>query len=151
MRVVCEATQSPDVMIRQDAFECLVAISSTYYDKLATYMQDIFNITAKAVMGDEESVAVHSMEILSSICDEEIDILDEYSSEFTADSDVPCYYFIKQALPALVPMLLETLLKQEDDQDLDEGAWNLAMAGGTCLVLVARTVGDDVVPPIFHQ
>ncbi|KAF7070886.1 hypothetical protein CFC21_076326, partial [Triticum aestivum] len=149
MRVVCEATQSPDVKIRQAAFECLVAISSTYYDKLATYMQDIFNITAKAVRGDEESVALQAMEFWSSICDEEIDILDEYSSEFTADSDVPCYYFIKQALPALVPMLLETLLKQEDDQDLDEGAWNLAMAGGTCLGLVARTVGDDIVPLVM--
>lgn len=149
MRVVCEATQSPEVKIRQAAFECLVAISSTYYDKLATYMQDIFNITAKAVRGDEESVALQAIEFWSSICDEEIDILDEYSSEFTADSDVPCYYFIKQALPALVPMLLETLLKQEEDQDLDEGAWNLAMAGGTCLGLVARTVGDDIVPLVM--
>nr|CAB3462391.1 unnamed protein product [Digitaria exilis] len=149
MRVVCEATQSPEVKIRQAAFECLVAISSTYYDKLAAYMQDIFNITAKAVRGDEESVALQAIEFWSSICDEEIDILDEYSSEFTADSDVPCYYFIKQALPALVPMLLETLLKQEEDQDLDEGAWNLAMAGGTCLGLVARTVGDDIVPLVM--
>ncbi|CAD6342622.1 unnamed protein product [Miscanthus lutarioriparius] len=149
MRVVCEATQSPEVKIRQAAFECLVAISSTYYDKLATYMQDIFNITAKAVRGDEESVALQAIEFWSSICDEEIDILDEYCSEFTADSDVPCYYFIKQALPALVPMLLETLLKQEEDQDLDEGAWNLANGWGTCLGLVARTVGDDIVPLVM--
>ncbi|MFQ6666217.1 hypothetical protein Gotur_032662 [Gossypium turneri] len=53
---------------------------------------------------------------------------------------------IDKALPALVPMLLETLLKQEEDQDQDEGAWNIAMAGGTCLGLVAQTVGDDIVP-----
>ncbi|MBA0621795.1 hypothetical protein Godav_007389 [Gossypium davidsonii] len=56
------------------------------------------------------------------------------------------YIMRVQALPALVPMLLETLLKQEEDQDQDEGAWNIAMAGGTCLGLVARTVGDDIVP-----
>ncbi|MBA0616062.1 hypothetical protein Godav_016143 [Gossypium davidsonii] len=56
------------------------------------------------------------------------------------------YLMRVQALPALVPMLLETLLKQEEDQDQDEGAWNIAMAGGTCLGLVARTVGDDIVP-----
>ncbi|XP_010912456.1 importin subunit beta-1 [Elaeis guineensis] len=149
MRVVCEATLSPVVKIRQAAFECLVAISSTYYDKLASYMQDIFNITAKAVREDEEPVALQAIEFWSSICDEEIDILDEYGGEFTADSDIPCFYFIKQALPALVPMLLETLLKQEEDQDQDEGAWNLAMAGGTCLGLVARTVGDDIVPLVM--
>ncbi|XP_008806235.2 importin subunit beta-1-like [Phoenix dactylifera] len=149
MRVVCEATLSPVVKIRQAAFECLVAISSTYYEKLASYMQDIFNITAKAVREDEEPVALQAIEFWSSICDEEIDILDDYGGDFTADSDVPCFYFIKQALPALVPMLLEMLLKQEEDQDQDEGAWNLAMAGGTCLGLVARTVGDDVVPLVM--
>ncbi|XP_031248752.1 importin subunit beta-1-like [Pistacia vera] len=149
MRVVCEATLSPEVKIRQAAFECLVAISSTYYEKLAPYIQDIFNITAKAVREDEEPVALQAIEFWSSICDEEIDILEEYGGDFSGDSDVPCFYFIKQALPVLVPMLLEMLLKQEEDQDQDEGAWNIAMAGGTCLGLVARTVGDDVVPLVM--
>ncbi|XP_024969666.1 importin subunit beta-1-like isoform X1 [Cynara cardunculus var. scolymus] len=150
MRVVCEATLSPEVKIRQAAFECLVSISSSYYEKLAPYMQDIFNITAKAVREDEEPVALQAIEFWSSICDEEIDVLEEYGGDFTtAVSDVPCFYFIKQALPALVPMLLETLLKQEEDQDQDEGAWNLAMAGGTCLGLVARTVGNDIVPLVM--
>lgn len=149
MRVVCEATLSPEVKIRQAAFECLVAISSTYYEKLAPYIQDIFNITAKAVREDEEPVALQAIEFWSSICDEEIDILEEYGGDFSADSEVPCFYFIKQALPVLVPMLLEMLLKQEEDQDQDEGAWNIAMAGGTCLGLVARTVGDDIVPLVM--
>lgn len=149
MRVICEATLSPEVKIRQAAFECLVSISSMYYEKLSSYMQDIFNITAKAVREDEEAVALQAIEFWSSICDEEIDILDEYGGDFTADSDIPCFYFIKQALPALVPMLLETLLKQEEDQDQDEGVWNIAMAGGTCLGLVARTVGDDIVPLVM--
>ena len=56
---------------------------------------------------------------------------------------------IKQALPALVPMVLETLLKQEEVQDPDEGAWNVVMAGGACLGLLARTVGDDIVPLVM--
>jgi importin subunit beta-1 len=149
MRIVCEATLSPEIKIRRAAFECLVAISSTYYEKLAQYIQDIFTITAKAVKEDEEPVALQAIEFWSSICDEEIDILEEYAGEFSGDSDVPCFYFIKQALPFLVPMLLETLLKQEEDQDQDEGAWNIAMAGGTCLGLVARTVGDDIVPLVM--
>ncbi|WCJ41542.1 Importin subunit beta-1 [Euphorbia peplus] len=149
MRVVCEATLCPEVKMRQAAFECLVSISSMYYDKLAPYIQDIFAITAKTVKEDEEAVALQAVEFWSSICDEEIDILEEYGGDFTGDSDIPCFYFIKQALPALVPMLLETLLKQEEEQDQDEGAWNIAMAGGTCLGLVARTVGDDIVPLVM--
>ncbi|GMN31426.1 hypothetical protein TIFTF001_003239 [Ficus carica] len=149
MRVVCEATLSPELRIRQAAFECLVAISSTYYEKLAPYIHDIFNITAKAIKEDEEPVALQAIEFWSSICDEETDILEEYGGDFTGDSDIPCFYFVKQALPALVPLLLETLLKQEEDQDQDEGAWNIAMAGGTCLGLVARTVCDDIVPLVM--
>ena len=149
MRVVCEATLSPDMRIRQAAFECLVSISSMYYEKLSSYIHDIFNIASKAVREDEEPVALQAIEFWSSICDEEIDILEEYGGDFSGDSEVPCFYFVKKALPALVPMLLETLLKQEDDQDQDEGAWNISMAGGTCLGLVARTVTDDIVPLVL--
>ncbi|RWR97523.1 importin subunit beta-1 [Cinnamomum micranthum f. kanehirae] len=47
-------------------------------------------------------------------------------------------------------MLLETLLKQEDDQDQDEGAWNISMAGGTCLGLVAWTVTLEFVPLVLR-
>jgi len=149
MRVVCETTLSPDVRVRQAAFECLVSIGSTYYDKLAPYMQELFAITSKAVKEDEEPVALQAIEFWSSICDEEIEIQEDYQGDFSGDSEVPYFQFIKQALPALVPMLLETLTKQEEDQDLEEGAWNLSMAGGTCLGLVARAVGDDVVPLVM--
>ena len=92
---------------------------------------------------DEEPVTLQAqaVEFWSSFCDEEIDILEEYGGEFTGDFVIPCFY--------LIPLLLETLLKQEEDQDQDEGAWNIAMAGGTCLGLVARTVGDDVVPLVM--
>ena len=34
-------------------------------------------------------------------------------------------------------------------QDRDDGAWNLAMAGGTCLTLVASVVGQDVIPLVM--
>ncbi|CAL5354772.1 unnamed protein product [Camellia sinensis] len=57
--------------------------------------------------------------------------------------------FIEKALPYLVPMLLETLLKQKEDQDQDDGIWNVSMAGGTCLGLVARTVGYAIVPLVM--
>lgn len=146
MRVICEATLSPDKRVRLAAFECLVSISSTYYEKLAPYMQDVFSITSKAVREDEEPIALQAIEFWSSICDEEIEIQEEYGADFSGDSEMQYFKFIKQALPALVPLLLETLTKQEEDQDQEEEAWNLAMAGGTCLGLVARTVGDDVVP-----
>eukprot|EP00249_Psilotum_nudum_P018883 c27000_g2_i1 orf=121-2082(+) len=145
MRMVGEATQSSDVRVRRAAFECLVSISSTYYEKLAPYMKDFLAITAKAVTHDEEEVAVQAIEFWSSICDEEIDMQEEYG-EFQGDSEVENFYIIKQALPVLVPLLLETLTKQDEDENQEDEAWNLSMAGGTCLGLVARTVSDNIVP-----
>lgn len=141
MTVVCEATLCEDERVRQAALECLVAIASTYYEKLAPYMTEIFNITAKATKDDKEPVALQAIELWSTVCDEEILLQEEYS----ADSEVTNFNFIKQAVPVLVPMLLETLKRQEEDQDQEEGVWNISMAGGSCLGLVARTVGNDVV------
>ncbi|KAK3000115.1 hypothetical protein RJ639_023796, partial [Escallonia herrerae] len=148
MKMVCETAMAKEAEIRQASFECLVSIASTYYEMLEPYMQTIFELTANAVRGDEEGVALQAIEVWSSICDEEIELQDFEEPE-TGDSEPPHSHFIEKALSSLVPMLLETLLKQDEDQDQDDGVWNLSMAGGTCLGLVARTVGDAIVPLVM--
>ncbi|CAN6347234.1 unnamed protein product [Urochloa humidicola] len=148
MKVVCDTAVSKEVEIRQAAFECLVAIASTYYSHLDPYMQTIFNLTANAVKGDEEAVALQAVEFWSAICDEEIALQDEYEGSDDGSSTLH-FRFIEKALPSLVPMLLETLLKQEEDQDQDDNVWNISMSGGTCLGLIARTVGDAIVPLVM--
>ncbi|XP_076905893.1 importin subunit beta-1-like [Bidens hawaiensis] len=146
MKVVCETAMAKEADIRQAAFECLVSIASTYYEVLEPYMPTLFELTANAVKGDEEGVALQAIEFWSSICDEEIELQDFE----TGDSDSYAHScFIKKALSMLVPMLLETLLKQDEEQDQEDGIWNLSMAGGTCLGLVAKTVGDDIVPLVM--
>ncbi|XP_059668042.1 importin subunit beta-1-like [Cornus florida] len=148
MKMVCETSMAKEAEIRQAALECLVSIASTYYEVLEPYMQTIFELTSTAVKGDEEVVALQAIEFWSSICDEEIELQDFEVPE-SGDSDPPHSRFIEKALSSLVPLLLETLLKQEEDQDQEDGIWNLSMAGGTCLGLVARTVGDAVVPLVM--
>lgn len=145
MNTVFGTARHPDARVRRAAFECLVSIATLYYEKLARFMQQIFELTAVAAREDEEAVALQAVELWSSICDEEIELQDEY----TADSEVTNFNFIGQALPGLVPLLLWTLTKQEEDQDTDETAWNLSMAGGTALGLVAQTVGDAIVDPVM--
>jgi len=39
MQVICEATQNQNVNVQVSAFECLVRIMGTYYDKMALYME----------------------------------------------------------------------------------------------------------------
>ncbi|KAF3448056.1 hypothetical protein FNV43_RR08764 [Rhamnella rubrinervis] len=148
MKMVCETAMSKEIEIRQAAFECLVSIASTYYEVLEPYMQHLFELTSNAVKGDEEPVALQAIEFWSSICDEEIE-LQEFESENSGESGPPHSCFIEKALSSLVPMLLDTLLKQEEDQDQDDSIWNVSMAGGTCLGLVARTVGDSILPLVM--
>lgn len=148
MKVICEAALANEIEIRKAAFECLVSIVSMYYEMLEPYMQKIFELTANAVKADEEAVALQALEFWSSICDEELEIQDNEVPEI-GNSNPPHSQFIQKALPTLVPMLLETLLKQDEDQDQEDGIWNLAMAGGTCLGLVAKVAGDLVVPLVM--
>jgi importin subunit beta-1 len=49
------------------------------------------------------------------------------------------HQFIKAVVPHLVPVILQQLTKQEEGVEQDETAWNMAMAAGTCLGLLART------------
>ena len=65
------------------------------------------------------------------------------------DSTVVNHHLVKQALQPLVEMLLQQLTKQEEEQDKEEGIWNLSMAAGTCLGLVANTVSNDIIPLVL--
>ncbi|VFQ90988.1 unnamed protein product [Cuscuta campestris] len=149
MKVICEATTAKEVEIRQAAFECLVSIASTYYEVLGPYMQIIVDLSSKAIKEDVEAVALQAIELWSSICDEEIELQELNEDSESGVSAAPHSHFIEKSLPFLVPMLLETLLKQDEEQDHDDDIWNLSMAGGTCLGLVSRTVRDSVVPLVM--
>jgi importin subunit beta-1 len=69
--------------------------------------------------------------------------------ELSEDAPADNRKFVEQSLPHLCPMLLETLLKQEEGTEGDDTVWNINTAGGTCLGLVANTVGNALVPLIL--
>lgn len=145
MQVTCETAACTELAVRVASFECLVKIASLYYDKLGSYMQRLFNLTLEAIKKDTDEVALQSVEFWSTICDEELYLLEEAeeAAELKIQPSRQSQNFIRGALKFLVPILTECLLKQEDEPD--EDTWNVAMAAGTCLALVATVVGDDVV------
>ena len=55
--------------------------------------------------------------------------------------------FAKVALPEILPVILQLLTRQEEDADEDE--WNVAMAAGTCLSLLAAAVNDVIVQAVI--
>jgi importin subunit beta-1 len=147
MQVVCQGTVAADARIRVQSFTCLHEIAANYYGRLAPYMQEIFGLTVKAIREDEEDVALQAVEFWSTLCDYELELEEE--EEAGGGGGEENQHFIKAATVHLVPVLLEQLTKQEEGQEQDESVWNLAMASGTCLGLVARVAGNDVVPVVM--
>lgn len=149
MGVLCDAAVGPHPKVRVASLECLVKIASLYYDKLAPYMQKLFNISLEAIKKDEDAIAQQAVEFWCTVCEEEIDLNyeAEEAAEFKIEVTRQSQFFIRGALKFLVPILTESLTKQEDEPD--EDTWNVAMAAGTCLSLVANCVADEVVPHVM--
>lgn len=139
----CKCTDAPYVQIA--AFECLVQIATEFYDFLTPYMNAVGPLTWETIKSAPENVAIPAMEFWSTICDEEL-----YLNEMAASGgrvERHSQNLIRQAVPFLVPLLTETLGRQESEEE--EDTWNLAMAAGTCLSLVAQVAGNDCVDQVL--
>lgn len=76
--------------------------------------------------------------------------IEEYSQFEPSDDQQPrkCFFYVQNALPHLVPILMQLLTKQEEHQD-EGDSWTISMAAGTCLALVAGTVKDQVLDHVI--
>jgi len=72
---------------------------------------------------------------------------DYQAQEYGDAPETESKFFAKIALPEIVPVLLQLLCQQEEDADDDE--WNVSMAAGTCLSLLAGAVQDAIVPAVI--
>ncbi|KAJ3709606.1 armadillo-type protein [Lentinula raphanica] len=150
MQVVCEATQNQSVSVQIGAFECLVRIMDLYYDKMALYMeQALFGLTVVGMKHPDERVALQAVEFWSTVCEEEVELALELQEalEYGEVPERESRTFAKTALQEIAPVLLLLLTKQEEDADDDE--WNVSMAAGTCLTLLAGAVADAIVPVVI--
>ena len=151
MNNVCEATQCQDARVRAEAFMCLQQIAFQYYDKLQEYMMTLFDLTTKAIKGDEDEVAKQAIEFWSTLCEVEMELMDEFSDalQVGTDAENTCQRYVAAAVEHLVPLLLEAMTKQDEDIDLDGDQYSLYIAASTCLTLVSQTVEDLVTPAVL--
>uniref|UniRef100_T1J2G6 Importin N-terminal domain-containing protein n=1 Tax=Strigamia maritima TaxID=126957 RepID=T1J2G6_STRMM len=146
MQVVCEATQSTDTQVKVAALQCLVKIMSLYYQYMEHYMGPaLFAITMEAMKSDIDEVGLQGIEFWSNVCDEEVDLQIE-ASEAQDQGRPPTHtsrFYAKGALQYLVPILMQTLTRQEEYDDEDD--WNPCKAAGVCLMLMATCCEDAIV------
>ncbi|GAB6028323.1 Importin subunit beta-1 [Chamberlinius hualienensis] len=150
MQVVCEATQSPVTQVRVAALQCLVKIMSLYYQYMEHYMGPaLFAITMEAMKSDVDEVALQGIEFWSNVCEEEVDLSIE-ATEAAEQGRPPEHtsrFYAKGALQYLVPVIMQTLTKQDESDDEDD--WNPCKAAGVCLMLLASCCEDSIVPIVL--
>lgn len=150
MQVVCEATQSTSSDVQVGAFECLVKIMDLYYDFMKLYMERaLFGLTVLGMKHQDEAVALQAVEFWSTVADQEIErqLEQDDNDNYDDPTSTTSNHFARVALPEILPVLVQLLTKQDDDPNEDE--WNVSMAAGTCLALLAQCVGDGIVGPII--
>lgn len=96
-----------------------------------------------------DEVILQGIEFWSNVCDEEVDLSIE-ASEAIEQGRPPTRtskFYAKGALQYLVPILMQTLTKQDEHDDEDD--WNPCKAAGVCLMLMATCCEDDIVPHVL--
>jgi len=150
MQVVCEASQSENMLVKVSAMQCLVKIMSLYYQYMEAYMgQALFAITLEAMKCETDEVALQGIEFWSNVCDEEVDLQIEASeaTEAGRPPELVSRFYAKGALQFLVPAVMAQLTKQEEFDDEDD--WTPCKAAGVCLTLLANCCEDDIVPYVL--
>jgi importin subunit beta-1 len=143
MSATCHTAESDEAgMIKQEAFGCLVVIASKYYVMLEPYMETILSLTTEALKGGVKSGALQCIEFWITICKKVTELRERSTPSAHALSTADCR-FIEKPLSSIVPVLLQTLLNQEGD----DNAKSITISGSTCLGLIARTIRDAIV---FH-
>ncbi|EGG06871.1 uncharacterized protein MELLADRAFT_86306 [Melampsora larici-populina 98AG31] len=106
-------------------------------------------LTVLGMKHTDDRVVLQAVEFWSTVRDEEIElqIKAEEALEYSEPPERESQHFAKVALPEILPVLLQLLTKQSEDADEDE--WNVCMAAGTSLALLAQTVGDAIITPVI--
>ncbi|RNF13750.1 putative importin beta-1 subunit [Trypanosoma conorhini] len=129
------AKTSQAARTREKAMESLVKVADMYYSTLPNYIERLHAITTSAIFQDEEPVGLQAMLFWISICETE--------QEMKADSDARCLDYALKGASMISGIALQALLQQEEQQE--EGDWNISIAGGKLLQSLALCIGDPVI------
>lgn len=109
----------------------------------------LFAITMQAMKDERDEIALQGIEFWSNVCDEEVDLSIEALE--AQEQGIPpartSRFYAKGALQYLVPILMQTLTKQEEHDDEDD--WNPCKAAGVCLMLMANCCEDAIVNEVL--
>lgn len=150
LNVIMSATKSKYVNVRVKAYECTVKLASHYYEYLSQYMKQLSESSFLTIRQDAEPVAMQAIEFWTTLCEEEIFLMEE-AQEFKDTDRAPertsANYIQTIGEPLTKLILEECLIKQEEEQD-DETR-NVATSAAMCLGFLSQCLGNGILPFIL--
>ncbi|KAL4893761.1 armadillo-type protein [Aspergillus ambiguus] len=150
MQVVCEATQADDLRIQAGAFGCLNRIMGAYYEKMRFYMEKaLFGLSIMGMKSEEEDVSKLAIEFWCTVCEEEIAIEDDNAAAQVEGLEIQRQFFgfARVACREVVPVLLQSMSRQDEDATEDE--YNVSRAAYQALQLYSQCVQGEVIAPVL--
>ncbi|KAJ5786699.1 Armadillo-like helical [Penicillium pulvis] len=148
MQVVCEATQAEEVRVQAAAFGCLNRIMGAYYEKMRFYMEKaLFGLSIMGMKSEEEEVSKLAIEFWCTVCEEELSIEDDNAEAQQEGTETrPFFGFARVATREVVPVLLQTMCRQDEDATDDE--YNVSRAAYQALQLYAQCIQGEIIQPV---
>lgn len=142
MEVVCESTQNSNIHIVEAAMQCLVKISTLYYEHMEQYMaRAIIPITVDAIKSKKDQIALQGIQLWLDICEKEIKLNTAQISGRLSSRNSKLY--ARGASRHLVPVLegkLDTQRQYEDGNN-----WDVLKAANICLTLLSKCCAEEVI------
>lgn len=146
---ICEASQRSDAKERLVAYECIATIAEYFYEKLPRYMQTFAQLTLSTILTSNDETAIQALVFWQNITEAEIDAKEDLENRI---QDTVMHNITSQCAQSLVPILLQSLTKQSEEDDVNYDDVN-KLAGGV-LSDVSDIIESSIIPlviPFIHQ
>jgi len=142
MAISVVAASNDDV--KEAGWECLGEIADLYYSLIGAYLPAIFEGSLVSISTHSAKVGMMAIEFWTIIAKREAAIKEdiEICEEEGSTPVEALLNYTANAMPRLVPVLLEALTKQ--DEDADDDSWNITSAAGLCLTVISEVVGKPI-------
>eukprot|EP00917_Polyrhabdina_sp_WS-2016_P028323 GHVP01060475.1.p1 GENE.GHVP01060475.1~~GHVP01060475.1.p1 ORF type:complete len:679 (+),score=104.58 GHVP01060475.1:127-2163(+) len=147
LNCVHKALSDEILLIQAAGWECTLQIAELHYRHINTIFASLSQLSCSLIQNAsaesspaQNAVVLPALEFWSTICDEELAIDQGYSLNQSRQH-------IRQSAEFLIPVLLAAMTKQENDEDNSE--WQLSMAAGQCLGLLAQLLRNEIMKPVL--
>jgi len=128
--------------LRVEALKCLAVCAKDCYSHITPVLEELASNTLAAMGSASEELLLAGVDVWRAIAEKEFN-LDSAEKRNANNANAAYHQVVRRAHSALVPALLEVLVRGAQMPSDDEGESNLLHVAAECLEQVCRIIGDQ--------